>query len=350
MLLSCLAFLAVGYLSYGYSFAAVAPHSPFSWSSTEALLAFGDSYTYVQGSRGRQNYSFIGDNLAPDYSPAQLLSDRIVSGQSSTAEGGPNWVEYLTGCYEGLPEDCSGHAKEDKQLWDFAFAGADISVRALPRHHNYTVMLDEQIERYSVQARPYLQVDSKKTLVAVWIGINDISDSATNSSISDHKEFYTYLQSLMFASLEPLTHRSSHSSAFRNFLFMSLPPLEVSPVNIQRIAKNETLLPNAVQVEIWNMLMAKAVAKWSRDNGVHGMLFDSHMALTLILDNADKYGIRNTTGYCPHYDAPDIATQYESYGCLPIEQYFWYNSGHLTYHTHRVLADMVGQFLEENSA
>ena len=129
----------------------------------------------------------------------------------------------------------------------------------------------------------------------------------------------------MFASLEPLTHRSSHSSAFRNFLFMSLPPLEVSPVNIQRIAKNETLLPNAVQVEIWNMLMAKAVAKWSRDNGVHGMLFDSHMALTLILDNADKYGIRNTTGYCPHYDAPDIATQYESYGCLPIEQYFWYS-------------------------
>lgn len=31
-------------------------------------------------------------------------------------------IEYLTGCFFGKPSDCSPH-----QLWDFAFAGADIT-------------------------------------------------------------------------------------------------------------------------------------------------------------------------------------------------------------------------------
>jgi len=33
---------------------------------------------------------------------------------------GQNQLEFLTGCFQGSPFECS------KQLWDFAFAGADI--------------------------------------------------------------------------------------------------------------------------------------------------------------------------------------------------------------------------------
>jgi hypothetical protein len=46
-----------------------------------ARLAFGDSYTYVQGTAGRQNYSFIGDAQNYSYSPQTLLSDEIVQNQ-----------------------------------------------------------------------------------------------------------------------------------------------------------------------------------------------------------------------------------------------------------------------------
>ena len=58
-------------------------HKPgnFSWANTKYLIAFGDSYTYVQGTNGLQNYSFIGDYLDFDYSPQKLLSDRIVQNQ-----------------------------------------------------------------------------------------------------------------------------------------------------------------------------------------------------------------------------------------------------------------------------
>ena len=34
-------------------------HKSFSWAEAKYLVAFGDSYTYVQGTHGRQNFSFV---------------------------------------------------------------------------------------------------------------------------------------------------------------------------------------------------------------------------------------------------------------------------------------------------
>ena len=76
------------------------------------------------------------------------------------------------------------------------------------------------------------------------------------------------------------------------------------------------------------------------------MVFDTYSFLTGILDNPAPYGIKNTTGYCPNYDAPDIATNYAAYGCLPIQEYFGYNDGHITWKVHEFLAKAVGEFLE----
>ena len=90
-------------------------------------IAFGDSYTYVQGTLGYPGFSFLGSYL-PDqfsYTPEQLLSDEIVQNFTGTAEGGANWVEYLTGC--GVIEGLTSPALCEKQLWDFAFAGSDVS-------------------------------------------------------------------------------------------------------------------------------------------------------------------------------------------------------------------------------
>jgi hypothetical protein len=47
-------------------------------------IAFGDSYTYVQGTHGHQNYSFIADQLNFSYDAETLLSNKIVQNQVST--------------------------------------------------------------------------------------------------------------------------------------------------------------------------------------------------------------------------------------------------------------------------
>ena len=142
----------------------------FDWAATTSILVFGDSYSYVQGTEGRANYTFIGDAFNYGYTPTQLLLDEIVQNQTGTSAGGPNWVEYLTGCYAGRPANCTEYSRGQKQLWDFAFGGADISAKYLPLHHNYTVDLDRQIEQWSQYARPHLPIDPSRSLAVCWIG------------------------------------------------------------------------------------------------------------------------------------------------------------------------------------
>ncbi|KAK6597681.1 lysophospholipase a [Botrytis cinerea] len=238
--------------------------SSFSWEDTKYFLAFGDSYTYVQGTYGRQNYSFIGDLQNFSYTPAQLLSNEIVQNQLGTSAGGPNWVEYLTSCFSGLPSKCG-----KKQLWDFAFAGSDVSTTYTSLHHNYTVSLENQILEWSTYAQPFIHMDPSKTLVAIWIGINDIGDTDSYTFPSHNStgfpSLYTNIITTEFAAIETI-----YQAGFRNFLFMNLPPLTTH-------------------------------------------------------------------------------SNYASYGCNPIPEYFWYNTGHITYHTHEILAKEVGKFLEGQS-
>lgn len=154
-----------------------------------------------------------------------------------TSAGGPNWVEYLTGCFSGLPSKCK------TQLWDFAFAGSDVATELLvsqlpwfmilclpliystPLHHNYTVSFEEQIIQWATYAKPVLPVKLSKALVAIWIGINDINDSAKytfpRNNATDFPSFYGKIMEAEFKSIETI-----YEAGYRNFLFMNLPPLE----------------------------------------------------------------------------------------------------------------------------
>ena len=59
-------------------------------------IAFGDSYTYVQGTHGHQNYSFIGDQLNFSYDAQTLLSNKIVQNQVSTSSFVPAFEVLLS--------------------------------------------------------------------------------------------------------------------------------------------------------------------------------------------------------------------------------------------------------------
>jgi hypothetical protein len=57
--------------------------------------------------------------------PTELFSDDIIQNFTGTAEGGPNWIEFLTGC--GVRKNFTSPQTCKVQLWDFAFAGADVA-------------------------------------------------------------------------------------------------------------------------------------------------------------------------------------------------------------------------------
>ena len=92
-------------------------------------------------------------------------------------------------------------------------------------HHPYTVSFINQILQWSSFARPVLKPDLSKALVAVWIGINDISDSAKytfpRNNASDFEEFYNEIIATEFQALETMW-----KAGYRNYLLMNLPPLE----------------------------------------------------------------------------------------------------------------------------
>lgn len=129
---------------------------------------------------------------------------------------------------------------------------------------------------------------------------------------------------------------------------MALPPLERTPSNV--IAGPAKALPNATMVAAYNAALSSRALQFQKSHhGVQALVFDTHAYLSSVLDNPGHYGIVNTTSYCKNYDAPDISTNYAAYGCLPISEYFWYNTGHITYRVHELLAGELGRFLDTES-
>ncbi|THZ89591.1 lysophospholipase A [Aureobasidium pullulans] len=322
-------------LSVGVS--AAPKKTKFNWHDTKHVIAFGDSYTYVQGTAGRQNSTFIGDYFNFSFTEEELLHNKIVQNQTATAEGGPNWVEYLTGC--GLKPGLTSPLSCKTQLWDFAFGGADISTKYTPRHHNYTVMLEEQVQQFLTYAQPTLSkiVDPSKTLVAFWIGINDINDSA-NYAV-DFPSFYDQLISTLFASVQ-----SVYDIGYRNFLFMNLPPLDRTPGNVLKAIPS----PNTTMINWWDSSLTSHMHTFAANNpSANPFTFDVNTFLNNVLDHPDKYNIKNVTGYCASYNQPYINEAPESYGCLPLDEYAWFNNGHMTSHVHEILAKEVAQFLKK---
>ncbi|KAK3935410.1 lysophospholipase A [Diplogelasinospora grovesii] len=332
-----------------------ASQAPFSWERTKYLIAFGDSYTYVQGTAGRQNFSFIGDYLPGNfaYTPEQLLENKIVQNFTGTAEGGPNWVEFLTGC--GVSPGLTSPMTCTRQLWDFAFAGADVSEEFTPLHHNYTVPLVNQTQQFLTYAQPVLKrklrINPARTLVVVWIGINDISDTASYNStvVPSFAAFYDSIISTVFrSSVAPLVEQGGH----RNFLFINLPPLDRTPSNAAKTADNRS--PNATMVGWWNDALARHARDFAttyKSAAVTAMVYDANAFLNGVLDHPSAYGITNTTAYCAGYTQLDVLTDPAKYGCpVPINQYFWFNGGHMTSHVHEVMASDIERFLVAHSA
>ncbi|KAF9637614.1 hypothetical protein BFW01_g8510 [Lasiodiplodia theobromae] len=298
------------------------PPIVFQGEEIKNLLAFGDSYTYVQGTQGHWNYSFISDAFNYSFTPEELLSSKIV--KNTTSSGGPNWVEYLTKCYEGLPADCPG-----TKLWDFAFAGADISAEYLPLHHNYTVDLDDQVKQWDLYARKTLDLEPADTLVAFWIGINDINDSAKFTNVS-FPVWYDTLVRKWFDSVELV-----YSRGYRKFLFMLPPPLDKTASNLVSAKP----LPNATMLAQWNAAVQSQVSSFqARHNDSRSFVFDTNSFLNGVLADPAQYNIQNTTSYCKSYAQPDILWNYAEYGCRPISEYFWFNSGHITFTVHEIIA------------
>jgi hypothetical protein len=82
-----------------------------------------------------------------------------------------------------------------------------------------------QIAQWAAYAQPVIPVDVSRALVAIFIGNNDISDSAKytfpRNNATDFPSFYAKIIGTEFEAIETI-----YEAGYRNFLFMNLPPLQ----------------------------------------------------------------------------------------------------------------------------
>ncbi|KAJ8503321.1 hypothetical protein ONZ45_g10951 [Pleurotus djamor] len=279
----------------------------FDWNQIKHVYAFGDSYTFVQGTLGHANFSFIGDALSPTFTPEQLLSNEIV----------PRNLEFLTGCFQGRPADCA------IQLWDFAFAGADIDAALLPRHHDFTVALVEQVEQWATFTSHVLPKPPASTLTAWWIGINDTGDTLSNSTITDFSAFWEKeMQSYFMA-----VNKAFDNGLTGAHLFINVPPEERSPSSLGNPAK--ALLQKDHILLFNSILSTHTDAFESAHPSTTVLRFDAHAWFNHVLDNASEFGFTNTSNFCT----------------CTLPEFFWFDSGHPTEHVHAILADAIREEL-----
>lgn len=200
-----------------------------------------------------------------------------------------------------------------------------VGKQSTPQHHNHTTPLVNQTQEFLTYGQPVfkdtLHVKACETLVAIWIGINDINDTADQDD--DFAVLYDAIISAIFnESLTPL-----HGAGYHNFLLVNLPPLDRTPSNLERANP----LPNKTQIALWDdSLQRHSEAFAASQPGVTTLLYDANGFLNGVLDKATAYGIRNTTDFCSGYLYADVLTDWEKYDCSgPVDDYFWFNSGHM---------------------
>lgn len=287
----------------------------FSWDNINYVYAFGDSYSFVQGTKGHANFSFIGDKTNFAFTPQDLLQNEIIP--RNTSSEGSNWLEFLTGCFQGSPLNCT------KQLWDFAFAGADIDGDLLPLHHEYTIPLVDQVNQWIAYGSRVIPHPRDETLTTWWIGINDTGDSNRNTTITNFTAFWeTEMNSYFTAVNKAVQH------GLKTHLFLNVPPGERAPGSLSNPGQLRD------HINLFNSVLASHIIRFAEsypDNVV--MSFDAHSWFNTVLDSPAEFNFTDVTTFCT---------------CTDPTGYFWYNSGHPTQRVHQLLADVIRDQLLQN--
>ncbi|QRW21582.1 Sec7 guanine nucleotide exchange factor [Rhizoctonia solani] len=228
---------------------------------------------------------FFGDRLNLNVTGAQVQSGDIIS--NGTSSGGANWIQMITGCYQGRPSECP------RTLWDFAFGGATIDPDIVALEAEWIIPLTDQGGQW-VQARNdnLLEAPGDNSLAAFFIGINDMLGATPWKNVT---EWDTFWNGALDSYFEVVASTADFDRA-------------------PGLVGNPNVANHAAQVRTFNSLLEKRIEEFKASK-----------------HSPSQFGFANTTGFC---------------GCSDPE-YFWRDPYHPTEKFHRLIADGVLSELEK---
>jgi phospholipase/lecithinase/hemolysin len=177
---------------------------------------------------------------------------------------------------------------------------------------------------------------SDDTLFTIFIGINDIGNSYASHNVT--------LLPIIFNELSSLVDRL-YTSGARNFLFLNVPPIDLSPLTKTAGPTSQAL--EAAAIKDWNTrLSSLSTSLAKRHTDATCFIFDTHRVFKRIMEHPCAYpqtcAYRNTTGFCKAYENGTTTVDYFDAACgVSVDEYLWLNSLHPTFRLHEVVAAQI---------
>ncbi|KAF9880448.1 hypothetical protein CkaCkLH20_02402 [Colletotrichum karsti] len=293
------------------------------WANIKHAFVFGDSYSQT---------GFNTSLEAPN--PSNPLGNPSYPGWTSC--NGPNWVGQLT----------VKHNASLLYTYNLAYGGATVDADLVKPYADTVLTLKDQVQTLfnaSYAARTAPAWTSSDSVFAFWIGVNDVGNSYWNG-----KEATGALNEKIVGVYEGLA-KQLYDAGARNFVWLSVPPVDRTPMLLAENAEAQTLCRE--DVADFNGRIKTMAGNVKKLEGANAWVVDANGVFNGVLDEPAKFaataGLKNTTSYCEAYengtDAQD--TLIESCG-VKVNEYFWLNTLHPTYPIHDAVAETVADALE----
>ncbi|WRT70452.1 uncharacterized protein IL334_007450 [Kwoniella shivajii] len=280
---------------------------PFDWPRVRKLFVFGDSF-----------------------------STRDKDYRKDGVDGG-HFQELLT-CFSVF------HDFHVLQYYNLAKVGATIHHSVLPpgleEYGTYETQINDFEDLFTPLPGPW-QVDwhSNDTLFIIFFGINDNRDDLHEGGTLDIPTTTKALvDSLMSQS------RRLHSLGARNFLFMTLPPLHLSPKYKLPSQVGHDIHARVEQsIQCYNSYLRPAVKEFERElRDSNVMMFDLNQFWKLILDYPELFGITDISRFRITIDG-----RLPNFGRMGLA---YHDNQHISWSSAELIARSVNGLLLRHSA
>ncbi|KAH7137395.1 hypothetical protein B0J13DRAFT_609449 [Dactylonectria estremocensis] len=249
------------FFAAGLSRTFASPIAPRDSSVTKNLIVFGDSYSTVG--------FWPGGNLPTDANP---LGNPSLPGQ--TTANALNWVGHLTSTLN----------TSLLLTYDFAVTGATVDKDIVDTYAQYCV--DDQVAQYKQYVSG--KISAGDTLVAVWIGINDLGEpfwDKTEAPINKTMDrYFELLQTLV-------------EDGLNNFALLTVPPFaDQIPAMIGQPEADLNGLRSSITT--YNKALDdRATTFVSSNPGVKALVFDTKPSFDTVVNDFAAYGAKDATCY-----------------------------------------------------
>jgi phospholipase/lecithinase/hemolysin len=160
---------------------------------------------------------------------------------------------------------------------------------------------------------------SSNTLFGIWMGVNDVGNDWYNAS------WPTLAPEIISAYMSQV--QILYDAGGRDFLFLTVPPIQYTPLVVAEGAADAADVGEAVV--LYNQLLTQAVQQWrSETSGVSTWIFDTTTPFETVINDPTAYG------------APDnLCYNADGVSCI------WYNNYHPGQAIHKLIAQGLASLL-----